>query len=236
LTKGPYEFSFTLNESKIHLKSDKKEAVNAAVKEIKYHRERLVEFVREHPDFRYRLRPMTADAGAPRIIRLMTMASSRAGVGPMAAVAGALADVGLEAMLREKASVAVVEDGGEIAVYTERPVVVSVFSGNPAFMNKIGFLIEKKDCPVGIATSTSKTDHALSFGEADSVTVVAVNASLADATATAVCNSVVGGDAEESIQRGLDRAKAITGVRGVLIVRGDKSGLWGELPKIVRII
>jgi len=224
-----------MKESKIHIKSDSKEAIKAAVKEIRRHRERLVEFIKDHPYFRYKLKPVATDTKAPRIIKLMTAASRAANVGPMASVAGALADLGLEAMLREKARIAIVEDGGEIAAFTEKPIVVSVFSSNLTLPSKIGFLLERKDCPVGVATSSSKTDHTLSFGKADSVTVVAANASLADAAATAICNSVVGEDIEESIRRGLDRAKTIEGVRGVLIVREDRSGLWGELPKIVKI-
>jgi len=235
LTKSLYECSFIIKESKIHIKSDSKEAIKAAVKEMRRHRERLVEFIKDHPDFRYKLKPVATDAKAPRIIRLMTTASRAANVGPMASVAGALTDIGLEAMLREKARIAVVEDGGEIAAFTERPIVVSVFSSNLTLLSKIGFLLESKDCPIGIATSSSKTEGALSFGKADSVTVVAANASLADAAATAICNSVVGENIEESIRRGLERAKTIEGVRGVLIVREDRSGLWGALPKIVKL-
>ena len=235
LAESLYECSFIIKESKIHIKSDNKKAIKAAVREIRRHREHLVEFIKDHPDFLYKLNPVATDIRAPKIIRLMTTASRAANVGPMASVAGALADIGLEVMLREKAKIAVVEDGGEIAAFTERPIVVSVFSSNPTILSKIGFLLESKDCPVGVATSSSKTNHALSFGKADSVTVVADNASLADAAATAICNSVIGEDIEESIQQGLERAKIIGGVRGVLIVRGDKSGLWGSLPKIVKI-
>jgi len=235
LTKSLYECSFIIKESKIHIKSDNKKALEAAVREIRRHREILVEFIKDHPDFRYKLKPVAIDAKAPRIIRLMAAASKAANVGPMASVAGALADIGLEAMRREKARIAIVENGGEIAAFTERPIAVSLFSSSLTVLNKIGFLLENKDCPLGVATSSSKTNRVLSFGKADSVTVVAINASLADAAATAICNSVIGEDVEKSIQRGLERAKAIEGVRGVLIVREDKSGLWGELPKIVKI-
>ncbi len=235
MTESLYEHSFVIKESKIRIKSDNKEAIKAAIEEIRQHRERLVKFIMDHPDFRYMLRPVDTDANTPRIIRMMVAASRTANVGPMASVAGALADIGLEAMLKEKASVAVVEDGGEIAAFTERPIVVSIFSSNPTLLSKIGFLLERKDCPIGVATSSSRTDHALSFGRADSVTVVANNASLADAAATAICNSVVGEDADESIQRGLERGKNIEGVRGVLIIREDRSGLWGDLPKLVKI-
>jgi len=219
------------------MKSDSKEAIKAAVSEIRRNRKDLIEFISDHPEFLYRLWPIniTANIKAPKIVKLMVESSKIANVGPMASVAGVLADIGLEAMLREKANVAIVENGGEIAAFTDRPIIISIFSNNPNLQNKIGFLLESKDCPIGVATSSSKTVHALSFGNADSVTVVAVNASVADAAATAICNSVVGKDAERAIQRGLERAKSIEGVRGVLIVFGDKSGIWGELPKIVKI-
>ncbi|RJS93185.1 UPF0280 family protein [Candidatus Bathyarchaeota archaeon] len=232
-----YEYSFVIKESKIHMKSNSKEAIKAAVNEIRRNRKDLIEFISDHPEFLYRLWPIniTANIKVPKIVKLMVESSKIANVGPMASVAGVLADIGLEAMLREKANVAIVENGGEIAAFTDRPIIISIFSNNPNLQNKIGFLLESKDCPIGVATSSSKTVHALSFGNADSVTVVAINASVADAAATAICNSVVGKDAERAIQRGLERAKSIEGVRGVLIVFGDKSGIWGKLPKIVKI-
>jgi len=235
LTESLHEYSFIIDESKIHIKCDNKKAINAAAEEIRRHREQLVKFIEKHPDFSFKLRPVANYARAPRIVRLMIASSKAANVGPMASVAGALADIGLEAMLREKERVAIVEDGGEIAVFTQRPIVISIFSGNMALSSKIGFLLEKKDCPVGVATSSSKTGHALSFGEADSVTVVANNASLADAAATAICNSVIGENVKESIRRGLERARTIKGVRGVLIIREESSGLWGNLPRIVKV-
>jgi len=235
LTESLHEYSFIIDESKIHIKCDNKKAIKIAVEEIRRHREQLIEFIKKHPDFPFKLKPVSNCANAPRIVKLMTTSSKAADVGPMASVAGALADIGLEAMLREKARVAIVEDGGEIAVFTESPIVISIFSSNMILSSKIGFLLEKKDCPIGVATSSSKTGHALSFGEADSVTVVADNASLADAAATAICNSVIGGNIKKSIQRGLERARTIKGVRGVLIIREDCSGLWGNLPKIVKV-
>jgi len=235
LTKTLHEYSFLMDESKIHIKCDNKKAIKAAVKAIKQNRKQLVEFIKKHPDFLFKLKPAAISTQAPRIVRLMVRSSKAANVGPMASVAGALADIGLEAMLKEKPKVAIVEDGGEIAAFTEKPIAISILSSSPYISNKIGLLLKKEDCPIGVATSSSKTGHALSFGEADSVTVVASNASLADAAATAICNAVIGEDIKKSIQRGLERARAIEGVRGVLITREDSSGLWGNLPKIVKV-
>ena len=46
--------------------------------------------------------------------------------------------------------------------------------------------------PIGVATSSGRFSHALSFGDAEAATVFCKNASLADAAATAVGNVVKG--------------------------------------------
>jgi len=231
-----YEYGVVIGESRIHLKSDSKEAILQSVDDVKRHRRELLEYIWRHPDFLYALKPMTIAGHVPRIIRKMAESSRVAGVGPMASVAGAIADLGLESMIKRGAETAVIENGGEIAAITERPISVTLVSNSLAISGKIGFYITQGDCPIGIATSSSKTDHAISFGEADSVTVIADEASLADAAATAVCNSVLGNDVKDSIRKGLMKSTELRGVRGVLIVREGQAGSIGKLPKIIKII
>jgi len=235
LESSLFEYSFADGESKVHLKSDRKMALHVAMREIRRSRRELIEYIQKHPEFQYALESVRTPRGAPYIVRVMIDASTAARVGPMASVAGALADLGMIAMLRSGAKTAVVEDGGEIAAFTNQPIIVSLWSGSVELSGRIAFQIVSEDCPIGIATSSSKTGHALSFGEADSVTVVASSASLADAAATAICNSVVGRDVEESIQQGLKRAETIEGARGAVIIREGRTGLWGMLPKIVKV-
>jgi len=235
LESNLYEYGAILGESKIHIKSDNEKAILQAVEEIKRHRKELLDYIQIHPEFQHILRPIEVVDNVPEIVRRMMESSKIADVGPMASVAGALADLGLRSMLKHGAKVAVVENGGEIAIYTERPISVTILSSNLNLSGKIGFYITRKDCPLGIATSSSKTGHAISFGEADSVTVVAENASLADAAATAVCNFVSGGDIEASIQRGLRRGFKIPGVKGILIIRESRVGMAGRLPQIIKV-
>jgi len=235
LNSGLYEYGVIIGESQIHVKSDRREAVLQSIRDIKCHREQLVRYIQRHPSFRYELKPVKITRHAPRIVRKMAESSRMADVGPMASVAGALADLGLESMLRCGSRVAIVENGGEIAAFTERPITVTIVSSSPEISGKTGFYITREDCPIGIATSSSKTNHAISFGEADSVTVVAHDGSLADAAATAVCNSVLGTDVKASIQRGLEKSRKMRGVRGVLIIREGHVGLAGKLPKIIKV-
>jgi len=235
MSKPLYEQALVMGESKIHMKSSKRRAILEAMKEMRRHRSELVEYIKRNPEFQYSLNPIEISHDAPRIVQVMAGSSKTAGVGPMASVAGALADLGLEAALREQAKTAIIEDGGEIAAFVDQPILVSLISCSTHVLGRLGFRITKEDCPIGIGTSSSKTGHALSFGEADSVTVVADKASLADAAATAICNSVIGKNVEESIQLGLKRAQSIESVRGVLIVREDRTGMLGRLPKIVSV-
>jgi len=231
-----YEQSLLIGHSKIHIKSDKEKPIYEAIKEIKRHIKELSVYIKSNPFFQFSLKPLETDYKAPLIVQRMIEASKTAGVGPMASVAGAIADLGLETLLRMGAKVAVVEDGGEISAFTSnKNIPISILTSEPTLSGKIGFLITSKDSPLGIGTSTGKTDRTVSFGEADSVTIVADNAALADAAATAICNTVVGSNIEKSISEGLEKAKNIKGVRGALIVREGRIGLMGKLPKIIKI-
>jgi len=77
----------------------------------------------------------------PLVVNLMAIAAQKAAVGPMAAVAGALADLAIEDMKREGCQVAVVEDGGEIAAVSNRPIDVAVAAGEEPLSKRFGFRI-----------------------------------------------------------------------------------------------
>ena len=230
-----YEYGFAVDETWVHIKSDEKAAIREAVESIRSNRKRLVEYVRENPRFRYSLEPVEVEADSPEVVKVMAEAAEAAGVGPMAAVAGALAEMAMEAMLRCGAKLALVEDGGEVSVSTDRPIHIAILSADPSFSGRMCLEVTEEDCSMGVATSSSRFGHALSFGDADSVTVVADRASIADAAATSICNAVSGGDIEASILKGLWRAREIRGVRGAIIVRGGRVGLTGRLPKIMKV-
>ncbi|MEM2526679.1 MAG: UPF0280 family protein [Candidatus Bathyarchaeia archaeon] len=231
-----HEYGLLIGNSKIHIKSDNLGALLEAVKEIERHIKDLMNYIRSRPQFQYSLKPISPDPESPPIVQRMIEASKAADVGPMAAVAGAIADLGLETLIRMGSRVAVVEDGGEIAAYTEgEGIPISILTSEPNLSGKLGFLITRDDSPLGIATSTGRSQRTISFGEADSVTVVAESAALADAAATSICNSVVGQNIREAISRGLRRAREISGVRGAIIVWEGHVGLVGKLPKMISI-
>jgi len=223
------------NESNILFQSDKAEAIDAAIEAVRHHRLELETYIRLQPNFARALQPVRVDSISPLIIRRMAEATAKADVGPMAAVAGALADLAVEAMVRMGSRVSIVENGGEVSAVSEEPFTVGLYAGQSALGHALGFRINPSDCPIGIGTSSATVGHALSFGEADTATIFAENATLADAAATAVCNAVVGEDIAGSIELGLEVARKLNFVRGALIVRGDFIGSVGWIPSLVHV-
>lgn len=227
-----HERVFDYRETRCTIKSDSESAVEVAISSIKRHRDLLERYIRHHPKFLHSLRPINVDGG-PVIVRLMAEASEQAGVGPMAAVAGVLADLAVQDMVSSGAKVAIVENGGEICALSDTPINVALAAGDSPLSRRIGFRLE--EFPIGIATSSGLYSHALSFGEAEAVTIFAVSAGVADAAATAVGNLVKGEDWHEAIHRGIIKAISIKEVIGALILYRGLVGKAGQIPKIVKV-
>ncbi len=163
----------------------------------------------------------------------MAQAAQKANVGPMAAVAGVIADLAVNDMLKIGCKVAVVEDGGEISANSDRPIDVALAAGNEPLSKRFGFRLSQ--FPIGVATSSGRFSHAFSFGDAEAATVFCKNAGLADAVATAVGN-VVKGEANNGIEVGIKRALSIEGVEGVMILYKGQVGTAGKIPEIIKIV
>lgn len=221
-------------EASILFQSDKQSAIEAAVRAVSSHSAILDRYIQRNPNFAKTLNPIDNEPSAPPIVKAMATVANNVKVGPMAAVAGVLADLALEAMLNSQATIAIVEDGGEIAASSQRDFNIGLYAGKTSIFNQIGFKILPSDCPIGVATSSATVSHATSFGEAEAVTVFANTAALADGAATAICNAVTGKNEETSIQRGLNRAKQLK-IKGTFILRGDYAGTYGKLPQLVKI-
>jgi uncharacterized protein len=56
--------------------------------------------------------------------------------------------------------------------------------------------------------------------------VVAENAILSDAAATAIGNIVI---SASDIQKGIAQAGRIEGVRGIVIIKDEEMGIWGDI-------
>lgn len=188
-------------------------------------RAELEDYIRQHPAFLRSLAPVAPHPRAPAVVRAMAAAGSCAGVGPMAAVAGALADQVGTALLRKSPEV-IVENGGDLFCRVARSRTVAVDAGASPLSYTIGIRVGPEMGPVGICTSSGTRGGSLSFGRADAACAVARSAALADAAATAIGNVV--GDASD-IEHALALARSIPGLLGALIVAGEQLGAWGKI-------
>jgi ApbE superfamily uncharacterized protein (UPF0280 family) len=224
--------NYNYKQSNCTIISDVEPALDAAVESITVHREKLGKYVVENPVFHHSFEPVIIDEG-PKIVLLMAEAAQKAGVGPMAAVAGVIADLAVEAMANTGARVAIVEYGGEASIKTDRKIDVALQAGDAPLSRRLGFRIVEGS--LGIATSSGLFSHAWSFGESEAVTVFAENAGIADAAATSVGNVITGNNEDRVISEGLKRALGIEGVSGVLISYRGKVGTGGTLPELIEV-
>lgn len=231
-SKDLFRQTFEFKETRGAIISDREDAFKAAISSIKRHRNGLERYIRGHPNFLYALQPVHVDDG-PEVVSLMASAAEAAGVGPMAAVAGVLADLAVEEMVIEGAEVAVVENGGEASLVSNVPMDVALSAGDSPLSRRVGFRVEH--FPAGVATSSGLFSHALSFGESEAVTIFAEKAGFADAAATAVGNIVKGDDHRGAIERGIERALSIDGVKGVFIVYRGMVGVGGDVPTLIDV-
>lgn len=199
---------------------------------IKDSRRILDAYIETDPEFRTALEPYPVSTDAPRIVRRMSKASMRAGVGPMAAVAGAVAETALQAMAEAGAVHALVDNGGDIALLLDRPVTVGIFTG-PSDVRNIGLRVEPRPGIFGICTSSGTVGHSLSFGKADAATVISADVALADAVATALGNAIKDED-ETRLRDALSSLGRIEGVEALLAVIGKSMAVFGDLPELVR--
>jgi ApbE superfamily uncharacterized protein (UPF0280 family) len=221
--------TFTYREAIFRICCEKFDAVTAEIVRL---RRVLEEYISRHPDFRRSLEPLELLDGAPEVAQSMARAAKQVGVGPMAAVAGAMAQFAGRAAIDAGESEVIVDNGGDIYVCAVEPVIIGLKTGTAGLGEKLAFSLQADDTPISICSSSGKMGHSMSLGDCDLATVVAKDAALADAAATKAANLV---RTVDDIDPALENISAIEGVDGVMIVKGERIGLAGKLPPLVRI-
>jgi len=195
-----------------------REALSAVRRELHVYR-------RVHPAFFEALEPVDVDRDAPPVARQMANAARACCVGPMAAVAGAIAArVGMR--LLEECDDVIVENGGDVFLKSAAPRTVGIFAGRSALSGKIAVAVPGSAEPVGVACSSATVGPSMSFGSADAAVVVARDAALADAAATGLGNRV---RSRGDFERALGWVVALDGVRGGVLILGEELGAQGEI-------
>lgn len=188
-------------------------------------RAELEQYIISHPLFAISLEPLSVEKNAPSLVREMADAARQASVGPMAAVAGAIAErVGRE--LLSFSDEVIVENGGDIFIKTSKERLIGVYAGASTLTGRIAFAIQPEETPLGVCTSSGSVGHSLSFGVADAVIVFSSSTSLADAAATAIGNRV---SSAGDIPKALEFARGIQGLKGAAVIKDDHMGVFGQV-------
>jgi ApbE superfamily uncharacterized protein (UPF0280 family) len=191
-------------------------------------RQQLESYGQLHPEFFTTLTPWPPDPYAPPLVRTMIDAAAVAEVGPMAAVAGAIAARIGEALLAFTDEI-IIENGGDIFMHLKHPATVSLYAGRSPLSYKVGLIIQPDRETWGVCTSSGTVGHSLSFGRADAACVVATDTALADACATALGNRVPEATA---INEALDWIGTIPGITGAVVIVGEQLGAWGQIELV----
>jgi len=216
---------FAHKGANFRIQCDRFDAVTAEIVRL---RTVLEEYILRHAEFASSLAPVELLDDAPGIARRMAAAAEIVGVGPMAAVAGTVAQMSAEAAGDAEA---IVENGGDVFLAARRAVTVGLYAGAGALGDSLAMSIPPEAMPLAVCSSSGVMGHSLSLGKCDLACVVSRSASLADAAATRAANLV---NTAHDIEGALGQIVGIDGVDGVLLVWGDQIGITGDLPPLVR--
>ncbi len=221
-----------IEETDLHILAEQGVAEQATDLVLQY-RTQLEGYIVKYPQFCATLDPLPQDKTAPPLVRDMLTAGIQAGVGPMAAVAGTIAEYVGRGIMAQGGREVMVENGGDIFLQRSCDCSIAIFAGDSPLSYKVGVRVHSSQMPLGICTSSGTVGHSLSMGEADSVTVLAQSTSLADAAATRLGNEVgevKGGKA--GVARALEAARGISGIIGVVVICGELMGATGDVELV----
>jgi uncharacterized protein len=198
-----------------------------AFEKVKLFRGILNEHILRHPEFLASMVPVAQFPATHSIISDMYDASKRALTGPMSAVAGAFAEYMARALADQFGfDEVIVENGGDIFIKIMQPATISVHAGNSPLSGKTGIVLTPDLSPLSVCCSSATVGHSISFGTADAAVIACRSGALADAYATACCNSVKNAG---MLQKVTEEFMNKPGVLSVVIIKDDKIAAGGSL-------
>jgi ApbE superfamily uncharacterized protein (UPF0280 family) len=198
-----------------------------AVRSIRAHRAGIEWYIRARPEFKTALTPWRESAPDGSLVARMMEASAAVGIGPMAAVAGTLAEAVAKDLYRFSPRV-FVENGGDLYLFGPDRVRIGLWAGHSPLSGRLSLDLDP-GFGTAVCSSSGTVGPSLSFGKADCATVISPLGALADAAATELGNRVKSPD---DIEAALDWALSVTGVTGAVVIMGDAIGAKGQVELV----
>jgi len=229
IAKDLYSFRIVAKETDLQIFTNKRLEKDFIEEKIRAYRWDIENYIDKDKRFLTSLKPIVVELGAPAIVQEMTASAKAVNVGPMACVAGAIAEFLGKDLLKAGYRDVIVENGGDIFLKTRKTRRVGIYAGRSKLWNKLKLEIRPKDTPLGVCASSGTIGHSLSFSSADSVIIISKSAPLADAAATATANRV---KSKKDLKAALEFAKGLSGVLGVVIIMKDILLSWGKIIRL----
>lgn len=226
-----YEKEINIDSTHLLLKSD----VNVNIEDFIVKQRKIIqEQINKNPSFNGYEKIDLIDA--PRILKLMTKAGNIAQIGPMSAVAGSISQVCLEYLEKFDTKNSLLENGGDIALKSDKKIIMGIYAGTSIFTNNIALELKAKKNGYGICTSSGTVGPSKSFGQTDATIVLGKQASVCDSLATKIGNYGNGDDDEEIVNNSLEKAEDyLEYCEGVIVIKGEYLAKVGHIPKILQI-
>lgn len=192
-------------------------------------RGQIMAFAQLHPTFLTSLEPLPVTSREGSLITAMLKAAQAMQVGPMAAVAGAIAQDVADTFGPQCGDI-LVENGGDIFIRSAVPRTIGLLP-DPAHEMTLGLSLKPEDFPCAICASSASIGHSLSLGKGDLVVTRARSGALADAAATRLCNEL---QTRKDLRKILELADAFRdqGLLGVMAQCKGQIGIRGEMELI----
>lgn len=187
----------------------------------------LKNYILFHPEFRTSLTPVEVSPDAPGIALAMARAARICNVGPMAAVAGAVAQAVADRFQAISPDI-LVENGGDLYIHSTRERLAALLA-LPVNGARLALRLGPGDFPVALCGSSARIGPSLSFGAADLVTVKARSGALADAAATTLGNLA---QSARVLPQVVARAKELEGVLGIFAQVEGSMAVWGDMELV----
>ena len=192
-------------------------------------RSQIISKIAHDPFFRTTYYPYGSSPNDGCVVKRMCDASKAANVGPMAAVAGAVAEYAVKKMKDAGSKYAIVDNGGDIALMTDRDVCVGMYADVNG--ERLSLRMPATGRIVGVCSSSASVGPSVSLGRTEISTVISNNVTLADACATMLGNLVRG---RSNMEKALEEVCSVNGVTGCLAYCDGMLAMCGDVPELVR--
>jgi len=224
--EGLISFRVVVGETDLWIAADR-DLTEMALGSIRKHRSAIEDHIAANPVFETTLKVWEGPVPPRGIVARMAEAAGAVGVGPMAAVAGSIAEAVARDLIGHTTRI-MVENGGDLYLFGGSEASVGLWAGTSPLSGRIALSVDASR-GIAVCTSSGTVGPSLSLGRADAASVISPSGALADAAATELGNRIRRPD---DIEKALDWALSVTGVIGAVVIIGETIGAKGNVELV----